>query len=291
MKKYLVYKIINKINDNCYVGIHVTENINDNYMGSGNNIKKAIKEYGLENFEKILLFQFDNKKEMFDKEAELVNEEFIARPDTYNIIKGGGQFLTTDTISIKDMDENYFRVHKTDPRYLSGELIPICKNKITVKDKSGKTFSVNRDDSRYLSGELITLGDMGKNKIPVQNKLKKCFFVDKNDPRYLSGELKHIMAGLITVRDKNGKTFSVVDKNDPRYLSGELVGTFTGLKHTEKAKKKIGQKNSVHQKGEGNSQYGTMWITNGNKNKKINKLDVIPDNWEKGRIIINNKRL
>lgn len=33
-----------------------------------------------------------------------------------------------------------------------------------------------------------------------------------------------------------------------------------------------------------NSQYGTMWITNGTKNKKIKKDDVIPEGWYKGRV-------
>lgn len=36
--------------------------------------------------------------------------------------------------------------------------------------------------------------------------------------------------------------------------------------------------------GEHNSQYGTMWITNGIQNKKIKKDQVIPQGWRKGRI-------
>lgn len=35
--------------------------------------------------------------------------------------------------------------------------------------------------------------------------------------------------------------------------------------------------------GEKNSQYGTMWITNGIENKKIKSLDQIPQGWSKGR--------
>lgn len=34
-----------------------------------------------------------------------------------------------------------------------------------------------------------------------------------------------------------------------------------------------------------NSQYGTMWITDGTANQKIKKEDVIPEGWRKGRII------
>ena len=35
---------------------------------------------------------------------------------------------------------------------------------------------------------------------------------------------------------------------------------------------------------ESNSQYGTMWITNGITNKKIKKDTIIPFNWKLGRI-------
>jgi hypothetical protein len=38
-----------------------------------------------------------------------------------------------------------------------------------------------------------------------------------------------------------------------------------------------------HQQGSKNSQYGTMWITNGIDNKKIKSTDVIPKGWNKGR--------
>lgn len=60
---------------------------------------------------------------------------------------------------------------------------------------------------------------------------------------------------------------------------------WTGRNHREDTKKKIGEKNSALQKGEKNSQYGTMWITNGIENKKIKVNEPIPDNWFKGRKI------
>lgn len=41
--------------------------------------------------------------------------------------------------------------------------------------------------------------------------------------------------------------------------------------------------------GEKNSQYGTMWITNGSVNQKIKHDTVIPDGWYQGRTIIRNK--
>lgn len=62
--------------------------------------------------------------------------------------------------------------------------------------------------------------------------------------------------------------------------------TFTGKLHTDATKIRIGLKNSEHQSGSKNSQYGTMWITNGLDSKKINKNDIIPDSWYKGRILL-----
>lgn len=61
------------------------------------------------------------------------------------------------------------------------------------------------------------------------------------------------------------------------------LGTFYGKTHSEETKKRIGQKTSECMKGNGNSQYGTMWITNGIQNKKIKAIDTIPEGWYKGR--------
>jgi hypothetical protein len=58
---------------------------------------------------------------------------------------------------------------------------------------------------------------------------------------------------------------------------------WTGKKHKEDTKLIIGLKNSIKQKGENNSQYGTMWITNGIENKKIKKESEIPQGWKIGR--------
>jgi group I intron endonuclease len=68
-----------------------------------------------------------------------------------------------------------------------------------------------------------------------------------------------------------------------------LHKTFTGKKHTQEAKEKIGAANSEYQKGNGNSQYGTMWIHNPTtfKNAKIKINMPIPTGWVKGRKIKN----
>ena len=60
---------------------------------------------------------------------------------------------------------------------------------------------------------------------------------------------------------------------------------WTGRKHKEESKKKIGEKNALNI-GHKNSQFGTMWITNGQDSRKIKKEDNIPDNWYRGRKMI-----
>ena len=86
---FLIYKTINKINGKCYVGSHKTENLDDGYFGSGKYLKAAIKKHGLENFVREILFQFDNSEDMYAKEAEIVNEDFLMNENTYNLKVGG----------------------------------------------------------------------------------------------------------------------------------------------------------------------------------------------------------
>lgn len=64
--------------------------------------------------------------------------------------------------------------------------------------------------------------------------------------------------------------------------------SFSGKKHSEESKKKIGEANSIKQKGENNSQFGSYWVTNGKENKKIKKNEIIPIGWKLGRFYKKN---
>lgn len=86
---YIIYKTTNKIDGKIYVGSHQTTNINDEYLGSGKYLKRAISKYGKQNFNKEILHIFNNKQDMFDKEREIVNEEFVKDANTYNFKIGG----------------------------------------------------------------------------------------------------------------------------------------------------------------------------------------------------------
>jgi len=86
---YTIYKITNKVNNKIYIGKHQTKDLDDGYMGSGKRLKDAIKHYGIDNFQKEILFQFDNEFDMNAKEAELVTESFVNEDSNYNMCPGG----------------------------------------------------------------------------------------------------------------------------------------------------------------------------------------------------------
>jgi hypothetical protein len=78
------------LNGRYYVGVHSTNNLDDGYLGSGNAIKLAVDKYGKENFIKEILHSCEDRQSALEKEKEIVNEEFVRNPQTYNL-KGGGE--------------------------------------------------------------------------------------------------------------------------------------------------------------------------------------------------------
>ena len=86
---YYFYKITNLINNKYYYGVHSTNNLNDNYMGSGVILKKAIKKYGASFFKKEILSFFSSKEEMFEYEKNIVNQQLLKDPLNYNLALGG----------------------------------------------------------------------------------------------------------------------------------------------------------------------------------------------------------
>lgn len=75
-----------------YIGRHSTDKLEDGYIGSGKLLRRAIEEFGKENFKRDVLFIFNNPEEMIAKEIDLVDNEFRNRDDTYNKALGGNSW-------------------------------------------------------------------------------------------------------------------------------------------------------------------------------------------------------
>lgn len=88
---HLVYKITNKTNGHYYIGHHSTLDPLDEYSGSGVAITCAIRKYGIENFQKEILFDCTSLKESCEIEARLVTEDDCMEnnPSCYNLKPGG----------------------------------------------------------------------------------------------------------------------------------------------------------------------------------------------------------
>ena len=89
MKYHYLYKITNIINNHFYYGIHSTDNLNDNYMGSGKRLQYAYNKYGINNFRKDIIKFFLTRKEAFEYESKIVNYSLVKNNNCYNLVNGG----------------------------------------------------------------------------------------------------------------------------------------------------------------------------------------------------------
>ena len=167
-KKYhYFYKITNPNTGEFYYGIHSTNNLHDDYMGSGVRLKKMYKAVGKDKFVKDIIEYFDTREQALDYEQSVVDEAMVSDPLCLNMITGGigsiDDCSTKGLVTVRDKDGKCFDVSVSDPRYLSGELTFVGQGLVTVRDKNGDCFKTSVSDPRYISGELtiISKGNKG----------------------------------------------------------------------------------------------------------------------------------
>jgi len=89
-KKYhYIYKTTCDVSEKYYIGMHSTDKLDDDYMGSGKRLWASMKYYGKENFTKEILEYCDNREILKKREREIVNEGLLSEELCMNLIIGG----------------------------------------------------------------------------------------------------------------------------------------------------------------------------------------------------------
>ena len=88
-KYHYIYKTVCLITKNYYIGMHSTDNLNDGYIGSGKRLWYSIKKHGKENHQKEIIEFLPTRKDLVQREANLVNEDLLKDPMCMNLKVGG----------------------------------------------------------------------------------------------------------------------------------------------------------------------------------------------------------
>ena len=206
---HYIYKITNKINNKIYIGAHSTENLDDGYMGSGKLLKRAQDKYGIENFSKEILEFFDDKTSMFESEKNIVTEEFLKRPDVYNLKlggEGGWDHLNTKEYLDKKKEASLKGAATFKTRF---ENDPDLKEK--YRKMGSERFKQLWDNPKYREKFLNTKSFLGKtHTLETINKMKEIHA--KNN--HQKGE-KNSQFGMMWIHSLDEKVSKRIKKTDP----------------------------------------------------------------------------
>jgi len=209
-KYYLVYEIRNILNNNIYIGVHATDNINDCYMGSGLLIRKAITKYGESNFVRTVLFFCSSSREMYKKESEIVTPEFIKRADVYNECQGGNGFQYGHQVK----EETRARIRNS---------------------QIGRKFTEEHKEKMMIARIGRRLSDEHKLHIGIKSKGKKHTEETKLKMRLCKLGKKHTEEARLNMRNSHvGKKMTEESKK-------KLSQIMTGRKVTEEFRNKMSE--------------------------------------------------
>jgi len=182
------------VNNKIYIGCHKTEDLEDDYMGSGKILKRSIKKYGIENFSKKYLHIFDNPEEMFEMELKLVNDDFITEASNYNLKIGGEGGISEQCLKMASI------INKRRLTGLSFDLRYGVETSKNIKDKI--SFKLN---DFYKNG-----GDNGfKGKTHTDETKRK---IGKSNSIHQQGK-KNSQYGMMWIYNKQLKESKRIKKN------------------------------------------------------------------------------
>lgn len=176
-KYHYFYKIVNNLNDKFYYGIHTTNNLYDNYKGSGKLLNFSYKVHGLEYFTKYVLMFFETRKDLLNYEKKIVTEELCNNEFCYNIVKGGnGQEVLH--IGVRDINGNHVIITREEFANNPDKYKHHSAGRIVINNGIKHKYIFPKDLDKYLSegwvkGKIVKKSQKGR--IRINNGIEEKF--------------------------------------------------------------------------------------------------------------------
>jgi group I intron endonuclease len=160
-KQYYIYVTTNNVNGKKYVGKHFGD-LNDDYIGSGYLLKRAIAKYGRQSFAKEIIctvkdpIDLDIAEKLYIEKFNAVNSDGF-----YNLASGGtgGNTLTNDEIVTKRTEKFH--------RYWNGLSI---EDRAKISNQRSKNTSILRQDSSLEKQRIESFKKTIANRTPEETK-------------------------------------------------------------------------------------------------------------------------
>ena len=187
-----IYETTNNINGKKYIGKHKSLRFDNNYLGSGNNLRKAINKYGKENFSVRILEEIDTNQEDLDTK-EVFWIEF------YNAVKSKEYYNTSYgketegwNIDTKGSNNGFYNKHHSEEA--KAKISRANKGKHLSKEAKAKISRANKGKKAWNKGlKGLTYKGKGYNK-------------GKDNPMYGKHHSEEIKAKIS--RANKGRKFS-----------------------------------------------------------------------------------
>lgn len=207
----IIYKVTNLINGKIYIGQSTKDD--PNYFGSGTYIRRAVKQYGIENFNKEILCECNTREEMNELEIKYIKEFNSKSPNGYNLSDGG------------DSGPGLFGDRNPSKR---PEMKEKARKRMIGDRNISKRDDIKRKISEKLKGSKKNISEEGMKRLVETSRER----FNNNNPMS-HPEFKEKLLEVVK-SDEYKKKMSEA-------TSGTKNGMY-GKKHSEETKRKISEK-------------------------------------------------
>lgn len=270
----IVYITENLITGKKYVGSHTTDDLNDNYLGSGQVLKLSIKKYGKENFKRTILKECETVLESRNLEEYYIKEYNTLTPDGYNISPKGGTLFglschseetkkkiglkskkrlesqeERDKMSLRFKDKSYeelYGIEKSSELKIKRKQVFDINNPIKGKKKEDNpNFGSKRSEE---TKKKISNSNKDKPKSEEHKKsLSKAWEKRKIEHPHTKETLEKMRKSMLGKNAKN--TYKLTDKDGNEFITNNLTQFSKDNNLQQSLLFKVASGNRTHHRG------------------------------------------